>query len=93
MLEWKDKSSYSRDDKERNPNHWITQLDKVDVSIHRHIHYDKDKWLTSSRYLQIEKLVLKNKDVEVAKNEALTIAKEEITKKLNELEAALKVIK
>ncbi|SEC77970.1 hypothetical protein [Paenibacillus sp. GP183] len=91
-MEWKDKSSY-RDDKERIPCHWVVQLDNVDVSIHRHIHYGKGNWLTSSRYLQIEKKVLKNKDVEAAKNEALTIAKEKIIKKLNELEAALKVMK
>lgn len=90
MINWVDVSSYDRNDKERIPSSWMCKLEKVDVRVHRHIHYGKDTWLLSSRFLNMEKLVLDNSEIELARREAIDVIKNNINRKIVELQDAMK---
>lgn len=78
MVEWKDTSTHSKEDKEKIPNSYTWELYKLKLSIHRHIYYPKDQWLCSCYLLNIEKAELMNKDTEKAKQEALNIIKNKL---------------
>ncbi|QWU14364.1 hypothetical protein SAMN04487895_101669 [Paenibacillus sophorae] len=93
MIEWKDKSSYSRNDKEKVPNCWLALLNGIDVKIHRHIYYPKDTWLMSSDFMQIKQQVLENTDDELARQEAIEKIKTKIEENIAQLKAALELMK
>lgn len=75
MINWEDTSTHSRNDKVREPNSYSWKLNKLKVSIHRHIHYPKDQWLCSCYLLNLDKVELMNKDTEKAQNEALNLVR------------------
>lgn len=91
MVEWKDVSSYDRNDKECIPSSWLCTFGNVDVRVHRHIHYGKNTWLTSSRFLNIEKRVLANSEVELARREAIDIIKRNINGRIAELKEVIEM--
>ena len=70
-MEWKDTTSYSQSDKERIPRSWTIKSVELSITVHRHRDYDKDVWLLSCVNLHIDCKQLGNKDIELAKNEAL----------------------
>jgi hypothetical protein len=92
MVEWKDTSRYSRDDKERIPNAWSATIGYVDVMMHRHIHYSKDTWLMTSRFLQIEQRTLKEKDDELARREAVEHIRAEMVQLMARLTSSFEVL-
>ena len=52
---------------------WKAKVGNMEVSIHRHIDYDKDRWLLSTRPPFVNKHLLENKDMEAAKKEAIAL--------------------
>jgi hypothetical protein len=72
MSKWSDTTSYSQSDKERIPAQFTLTLKSIRITVHRNIHYPKDQWLLSCHRLKIDNFELKNKDIEKAKDEALT---------------------
>jgi hypothetical protein len=67
---WKDATSYSRDDRKREPTIWETHVSGVEVMVHRHIYNGPDTWLLSCRDVGIERRELRSKDIDAAKREA-----------------------
>lgn len=76
MLEWKDRTSYSRGDKERIPSIWELEVEGLKIVVHKIIHYPE--WYLSCYDLHIEKQCLYTEDVEEAKAEGLKIIIEKI---------------
>ncbi|MCY9592384.1 hypothetical protein PC41400_14825 [Paenibacillus chitinolyticus] len=94
MITWKDTTSYSqRKRKDTEPRSWTAVINKADIMVHRHIHYGSDMWLLSSRYLDLDKIELKSKDINEAKNESLDKLKSILEHNINEMEAIIEQIK
>jgi hypothetical protein len=74
--QWKDDSEYSRGDKNGEPRHWTLQLPFIIITVHRHIHYEPDKWLMSCVQLGFNKRELFAKDSVHAREEALDICRD-----------------
>jgi len=91
-MEWKDASTYSKSVADRIPTVWKLFLDNVDVTVHRHI-YNKGAWHISSKFLDVDTMVLNGKEIEDAKEEALDLAAQLINKKITELQRAYQQIK
>lgn len=89
MINWVDVSSYSRGDEDRIPSSWMCKLGEVDVRVHRHIHYGKETWLTSSQFLRFNNVKLNDTEIKVAKTAALNLAKRQIKKRIGCLQEAL----
>ncbi len=86
MLEWKDASSYSRNDKERIPTVWELKVGGLRIVVHRIIHYPE--WYVSCYNLNIENKCLYTDDVEEAK----AIGIKTIINKIEELEKAKSIL-
>jgi hypothetical protein len=69
-VEWKDITTYSRDDKKRIPEILETKLDNFNIRIHRHIHYP-DTWLLSCHQLAMQCIDLKTDDFNIAEISAI----------------------
>ena len=70
---WNDITSYSRNNKERVPQTWELKRDSLRIRVSRHINYEPDQWLLSCREFGIDNHLLKSKNIEEAKNEALVL--------------------
>lgn len=46
-ITWKDTSSFRQGDTQRIPNTFRANVGKLRLTVHRHIHYDKNDWLLS----------------------------------------------
>ena len=72
MIEWKDTSSWSRNEKDRSvPKEWTAQVGKFTLIIHHHIDYDPDKWLLTCRPFLFEAHELASTDIGLAKCQAV----------------------
>lgn len=74
MLDWKDTTSYSYNDKERKPRYFEAKVGIVDLCIHKYIGCGEE-WFLSSKELNLDKCELKTLDIEKAKEEALNKAR------------------
>lgn len=63
---YKDITSYSRNDKEREPSILENKVGGVSFKVHKHIYYG-DAWLLSCSELNIDKEELHTDDIEIAK--------------------------
>ena len=87
---WKDTTSYSQNERGKvAPRTWSSDIGNVDIKIHRHIYYEPDIWLMSCNYLNISNHELDSKDVDKAKEEALSIAKNMIEYRISEFQKQL----
>lgn len=68
---WKDISSYSRGDRDRTPHSWECKVAGIRLVVTRHIHHDPSDWLVRCGILP--ERVLKSKDIDDAKAEALAM--------------------
>ncbi len=68
-MNWKDVSSHSQNDTKRETNCMRAQAGSVYLTVHRHIHYEKDDWLASCSPL-FDKRLLKAKELPLAMGEA-----------------------
>jgi hypothetical protein len=75
-LTWKDTTSFSQGEKDRTPRCWTAKAGRVQIVVHRHIHFPPDAWLLSCAALRIDNRQLKSKDVDEAKQEAVRIVRE-----------------
>lgn len=74
---WNDVTTYSRDDKDKQPRVWHFDCGDLRVVVHRHIHYAPDAWLlTCSPFF--DKRELYAKDADHAKAEALALVREKV---------------
>jgi len=72
MNEWKDISTYTKNDEERIPSIWELRVGKVRLLVHRHLHYEEDQWLMSVHGdVSVTNSPLLKKDVDEAKREAI----------------------
>jgi hypothetical protein len=76
---WRDETTYSRDDKDRNPSIWNLYAGNLKITVHRHIHYAPDIWLLSCSDFY-DKYELPDKDVEKAKKRAISLVSEKVEK-------------
>jgi hypothetical protein len=88
---WKDATSYSRNQKERDPRVLKCMIGNIDVCVHRHIYYEG--WLLSSNHLQIDKMELGSIPLEEAKEKALHIVYNRIGEKISKLQHSLSILK
>jgi len=84
-MKWTDGTSYSQSDKEKIPAVWNAKAGSLRLTVHKHIYYDKDQWLLSGLGI-FDKHLLHNKDVDLAKQEALDIAKQALKSAIDALE-------
>lgn len=71
-MKWKDRTSYSYSDKDRTARTWELRTSKFIITVTRHIDLPPDQWqVTTSLGLEVPKRVLKNKDIDKAKQEAV----------------------
>ena len=75
MIEWEDITSYAQNDKERIPKSIRTEINNIDITIHRHVNYNEELFITSNS-LHMRGWSLKTNDYEEAKNNALTFVKQ-----------------
>lgn len=78
-IEWTDRTSYSKRDKDRTPRSWEWKHHGVIVIVHRHIDYGPDVWLVSCGELGASAIPLDATDVDAAKEEALRFLEERAT--------------
>lgn len=89
MIEWKDITSYSRRDKERNPTVLSADIYGITIIVHKYIGYG-DAWLLTCRYLKIDKHNLKTTDLKTAKENALDYLKQILYSEIERYTEALK---
>ena len=76
-MEWKDITTYSKNDEERVPSVWNISIGGMRVCVHRHIGYAKDDWLLSTYFPGFfDRKLLQSKDIEKAKYEALMLVRD-----------------
>lgn len=79
MIEWKDRTSYSRDDKVREPRTWVWDTGQnVHVTVTRHIDYP-GRWVVMAQW-QFREVVwqlLNSELLEDAKVEAVEVVRSE----------------
>jgi len=92
MIQWEDKTTYSRDDNERIPQILEARINSIGICVHRHIRYP-GKWLLTSKYLFIDKMELKSENIDDAKKEALSIVNKHLMYMQIEISNAIKQIK
>lgn len=85
--EWKDISSYSRYDKDRTPHTWELRIGTVKLCVTRHVDCNPDEWMVQCSQTTFNMRVLKAKDTEDAKTEALALLHREIREVFRKLEA------
>lgn len=83
-LVWKDISSFSQSDKVRAVNSVEADAGVFRLRVHRHIYYNPDDWLLSVGGL-VDKRLLKSKDLEEAKAEAVEYIRKLMTNVLEAL--------
>ena len=76
---YKDISTYSRGETERNPKILSCEINGSEFIVHKHIYYGNE-WLLTCRELGIEKFELKTEDIEEAKS----VVENKIVELLNE---------
>lgn len=80
---WKDISTYSRSDTDRTPRTWQCHAGGLNIAVTRHIHYPGD-WLLQC-VPWFDNYVLKSKDIDAAKAEALALVRRQVEIVLNDL--------
>jgi uncharacterized protein YktB (UPF0637 family) len=50
---------------------WTLGLDNLKISVHRHLNFDKNEWVCSCYNLKVENRLLKSKNIDNAKIEAI----------------------
>lgn len=80
IVEWKDITTYSRDDKERLPTSYAMEVGSLRITITcGHIYY-RPAWVMHCVPLAIDSKQLYAKDLEEAKQKAIDIVGREIAK-------------
>ena len=90
MVEWKDTSSWSKSDSEETrlvPKSWTINFNEFRLVVHRHIDYDKDEWLVTCYPGLFRQSVLKNKEIDLAKIEAILLLKTLLNKAIGVIDA------
>ncbi|MGX5609046.1 hypothetical protein ACWKTZ_21985 [Bacillus cereus] len=87
---WKDKSSYSRAQREQAPSVLTATIGKIDITVHRHIFYKG--WVLSSRALGIETEQLDFENLEDCKKQALEKVTTLLERKIKEFQDAQSTI-
>ena len=79
-MKWKDTTSYSQGERAKGvpPSSWGTTVAWLRISIHRHIHYEKDQWLLSTRPGIFDLHLLDSKEVEDAQKEAIKVIRKKL---------------
>ncbi|GAB6454188.1 hypothetical protein bcgnr5369_25240 [Bacillus cereus] len=88
---WKDKSSYSRAQREQAPSVLTATIGKIDITVHRHIFYKG--WVLSSRKLDIKTEPLDFENLEDCKKQALEKVTTLLEGKIKEYQDAQSTIK
>lgn len=86
MAEWKDTSSYSRDDKIRIPSCFELSISSLGIRVHRHIDYPKHVWLLTCHEISINRYQLKSSESGNAQKEALEIVKRKAQQMILDIE-------
>lgn len=76
-MKWKDISTYSKGDVDRSSNSLLAKAGKLTICVHRHIHYPADTWLLSCKPF-FDLKVLKSKNIDEAKAEAIELVRREV---------------
>ncbi len=84
MIEWKDRTSYSRSETDRTPRSWHARAGMIEIAVHRHVSYAPDVWLLSCPPIA-DKLVLTSKDIDEAKAEAVRYVKHQLYAAIGDL--------
>ena len=71
-LIWEDNTTYCQGETDRIPRVWQAKINRLRISVHRHRDFKLDTWLISCEpFFNLH--ILKNSEVESAKEEALIL--------------------
>ena len=91
-MEWKDQTSYSRDDKERIPSVWVLQLTReVRVSVVRSHIYDRENWVLHCQPW-FDTFSLRLPSTVENRDEAMSRATALVLEKINALANAMRMV-
>lgn len=83
-MAWKDISSYSRNTVDRSPRTLQLEVEPFMLVVTRHIHADPDQWVFRW-HGTLDFHVLKSKDLEAAKAEAIGLVRKTLESALKKL--------
>jgi hypothetical protein len=86
-LEWRDISSFSREDKDRTPRAFELRTESMRVAVHRHMYYPGRWMLSVYGTLEVQMRPLEAEDIEDAKAEALAYVRRRLGDLLVEVRA------
>jgi len=89
---WKDTTSYSQREPldQRVPRIWKAQVGDIDIIVTRNIYFP-DRWFCRSHFLHIDG-ILRSKDIEQAKIEALKVVKQKLQEYVTQMQSAINYI-
>ena len=93
MIEWKDITTYSQGDKEREPSSLQAEIEDIRIVIHQHIHYPNGELLLTAKDLGYNMMDLKTTNWEKAKEIAENFIKLAISRKIAFYQKILREIK
>lgn len=85
-MQWKDVTSYSRDDQERIPGSWEVRAGGLRIAVARHIHYPPDVWLLRTNWTTVDMIELHSRDLAGAQAMALDIVRTRLSEALTALD-------
>ena len=81
MILWQDQTSYSRDDKTREPRVWALKVRGLRISVSKHIHFEGGWVLDCQPWFDVYDL--HTTDSEQARRKALELVRAELTNALD----------
>lgn len=73
-MQWEDCTTFSRREKDRTPRIWHVVIQRLVITVHRHRDYKENEWLLSCAPF-FDLYLLENKDIALAKQEAILLVK------------------
>ena len=78
-MNWKNTSSYSRNDKDRTPHTWsLEPISTLRIIVTRHVHFQPIDWVLQCEAVRLDNYLLRSKEIEDAKREAVAIVKDRV---------------
>jgi hypothetical protein len=87
-MNWKDTTSYSRDDKDKVPSCWTTETRKIRISVLNGHRFYPGQWVMHCYDLNIRERIIGNMtdmNEDDAKSKSIDIARKELSAMMSEL--------
>ena len=90
---WIDSTSYRQNEVcgETEPRNWQMQLGPATLEVHRFF-YSPDRWFATCLWLEMDRVELGTRDIDIAKRKALDIAKKRAANMVKRAHAIISVL-